>query len=409
MRIGLLTTSFPRHAEDVAGNFVLGFARALAARGHTIEVLAPEPAEPTTLPRWPGIEVRWVPYMRPRRWACTFYGAGVPDNLRADARAWLGLAPFTGALALSARRRARNWDAVASHWALPSACAAAFARRGRPHLAVLHSADVHLLARLPARALWAATLARGATTLAFVSEGHRDRFLGWLPCDLRSETARRAYVQPMGIEAPPRSIVDRETARRDFGMQGFTLVTLGRLVPVKGLVEAARALAGVAGLEWWIGGDGPERAALERVARNSRAHIRVLGEVHGARKEALLHAADAFVLPSRALASGRTEGAPTALIEAMARGLPVIASNVGGIPELVRSEHSGLLFDPEDARALVHAVTRLRDDVDLRAALGVRARESAAHLAWERIAPRLEGWLVPSCEGAFSAQRPGVA
>ena len=92
MRIALLTTSFPRFDGDVPGLFVLGFARALAERNHRVEVFAPEPSEELAPPAWPGVEVRWLPYMRPRRLARTFYGAGVPDNLSRDPAAWLGLA-----------------------------------------------------------------------------------------------------------------------------------------------------------------------------------------------------------------------------------------------------------------------------------------------------------------------------
>ena len=111
MRIGLLTTSFPRREGDVAGCFVLGFAQTLADHGHSIHVLAPEPAERGTTPRWPRIDVEWVPYLRPRCIQRTFYGAGVPDNLRRDPRAWLGIAPFAASLWQRTRVRVRDVDA----------------------------------------------------------------------------------------------------------------------------------------------------------------------------------------------------------------------------------------------------------------------------------------------------------
>lgn len=400
MRIGLLTTSFPRVEHDVAGTFVLGFARALAARGHTIEVLAPEPAQGAAPCHWPGVEVHWVPYVRPRRWARTFYGAGAPDNLRRDARAWFGLAPFAAALAVAAKRAAPRWDAMASHWALPSAYAAAFARQDQPHVAVLHSADVHLLGRLPARTRWATHLARGATTLAFVSDAHRERFLGWLPHEVRDEVAPRAHVQAMGVEMPATLDHDRATARRALGVERFMLLSMGRLVPVKGLVEAARALASRDDLEWCIAGAGPERDALERVARTSRARIRLLGEVHGADKETLFRAADVLVVPSRRLSSGRSEGVPTVIAEAMARGLPVVAATVGGIPEIVRHAGNGVLFDPEDPRTLLRAIDRVRDDATFRDTLVADARQDSVRWTWGHIAPRVESWLTPDARTA---------
>src|SRR6266571_366989 len=124
MRIGLLTTSFPRTPHDSAGGFVLGFARALIERGTNVEVLAPEPREGIANIHEPGLEVRHVRYLWPRSFQHTFYGAGVPDNLRRNPLAWLGLVPFTLALARQARAATEHWDAIVSHWALPCALVA---------------------------------------------------------------------------------------------------------------------------------------------------------------------------------------------------------------------------------------------------------------------------------------------
>jgi hypothetical protein len=182
VRIGLLTTSFPRWPGDAAGHFVHGFAGALAARGHTLEVLAPEPAESVSAPRWPGIELSWVPYLRPRSWQRTFYGAGVPDNLRSDPRAWLGPWPFAAALSAAVMERRSRWDALISHFGLPCGLIAGALRGRLPHLCVQHSADLHALERLPGAVgtRLAARIARGSSALWFVSE--RARAGSWLGC-----------------------------------------------------------------------------------------------------------------------------------------------------------------------------------------------------------------------------------
>ena len=150
------------------------------------------------------------------------------------------------------------------------------------------------------------------------------------------------------------------------------------------------------GVEWWMAGEGPERAALERVAAETAARIRLLGSVHGERKATLLAAADAYVLPSRALASGRSEGVPTSLAEAMAAGLPVVASASGGIPEHVTHGVDGLLFDAARPDGLAEAVARLREDPRGRARLAERGRERAGTRTWGVVAPRFEAWLTGS-------------
>ncbi len=82
MKIGLLTTGFPRFEGDCSGSFLLSLARGVVEHGHEVRVLAPEPRRDRPVPRWPGIEVSWVPYARPRPLQQTFYGSGAPDNLR---------------------------------------------------------------------------------------------------------------------------------------------------------------------------------------------------------------------------------------------------------------------------------------------------------------------------------------
>jgi glycosyltransferase involved in cell wall biosynthesis len=405
MRIGLLTTSFPRRDGDVAGQFVLGFARALAARGHVIEVLAPEPSQAVTAPSWPGVSVRFVPYIRPRRAARTFYGDGVPDNLRRDPLAWLGLAPFCLSLAQAAARHGTRWDALVSHWALPCALIAGAVRGDRPHLAVLHSADLHLLSRLPQRARFSRALANAASELVFVSTPQRASFLRDLPQPVAARAALRSSVQPMGIDpwSPPDE--ERTASRRRLGLDRFTLLSLSRLVPVKGLCQAVSALREREDLEWLIAGEGPERSRLEALARNTRIRVRLLGHVDSAEKRALLHAADAFVLPSRVLRSGRTEGVPTALLEAMAAGLPVLATDVGGVRDVVRDLDTGLLLPPHDARALGHGIDRLIAEPRLAAELASRAQSEASQHQWCALAPRFESLLARDRASAAEQMR----
>jgi glycosyltransferase involved in cell wall biosynthesis len=391
VRVGLLTTSFPRHAGDHAGCFVLGFARSLVAAGHEVEVLAPQPMEPGDAPHFEGVDVSFVRYCWPRTLARTFYGAGVPDNLTHDALAWPGLVSFPLALARAARVRVARWDAVVSHWALPCGLVAAELSKRPPHLAVLHSADVHALERLPAGSFLARRVAAGSERLLFVSEDLRRRFLALFDEAQAAELRTRSCVTPMGVMAPTEA-PDREAARRELEISGFTALSMGRLVAVKG-VEAAIRAASETRTSLVVAGDGPERARLEALAAGSRARVRFVGHVSGAQKQALLCAADTFLLPSRRLPSGRTEGTPTALLEAMAAGLPPVAAGVGGVPDVVSHGVSGLLYEPGRTRDLGAALARMRADEALRSRLSRGAREVGLAHTWEALGPRLAGAL----------------
>ena len=117
-------------------------------------------------------------------------------------------------------------------------------------------------------------------------------------------------------------------------------------------------------------GDGTERPNVQRRANDLRigeGRLQFLGsrsDIH-----ALLAAADFFVLPSD------VEGLPMAVLEAMAHGLPVVATAVGGIPEVITDGREGLLVPPGDAAALARAIQRLLTSSEMRLRLGDAARD----------------------------------
>ena len=151
------------------------------------------------------------------------------------------------------------------------------------------------------------------------------------------------------------------------------VVTVGRLATPKDALTLLRALPAVAPTPFsaLLVGDGPDRPALE-------ASIRALGledtvTLAGSRSDvpALLAAADVFVL------SSRSEGAPFSILEAMAAGLPVVASDVGGVGELVVDGETGLLVPPADPGRLADALRRVLGDAALRRRLGAAGRARA--------------------------------
>jgi L-malate glycosyltransferase len=167
----------------------------------------------------------------------------------------------------------------------------------------------------------------------------------------------------------------REAVRRELGVGPDTLVigTVGRLSPVKGhihLLEAARLiLRQEPGARFLLVGDGPLGAELKTSAR--RLGIDRACDFVGSRADVydLVAAMDIFVLPSL------DEGVPMALLEAMALERPVVASAVGGVPEVVTQRTTGVLVQPRDPQAMADACLDLAAHPDWAQALGRRARQ----------------------------------
>jgi glycosyltransferase involved in cell wall biosynthesis len=164
----------------------------------------------------------------------------------------------------------------------------------------------------------------------------------------------------------------RSDSRRELGLpeDAWVVGTVGRLAPEKDQALLIKAMAPLLGerRRLVIVGDGPERDALSAVVREANVERHVL--MTGARSNVarLLSAFDAFALPSR------TEGLPLVLLEAMASELPVVATSVGGIPDLVVPGVTGLLVPPRDAEALQAALLSLIDRQVLARQMGLTAR-----------------------------------
>src|SRR5262249_55690908 len=140
MNVGLVTTSFPRHAGDYAGSFVADRVQRLLADGDAVEVIAAGDGGGAR-----EIEHERLTVTRIKE-GDLFYGGGAPEALeRGGAEVWFAAARFTVALAAAIRARAHRLDVVESHWLVPSALAAVAAAPGCRQRAFAHSGDVALL------------------------------------------------------------------------------------------------------------------------------------------------------------------------------------------------------------------------------------------------------------------------
>jgi glycosyltransferase involved in cell wall biosynthesis len=165
-----------------------------------------------------------------------------------------------------------------------------------------------------------------------------------------------ANAVPARTDALPRDAARARLGVTDAGVR--VLGWIGRIVDVKGADVFVRALAGLpaAGAIGIMIGDGPARAAVEALAASLElgARVRFLGEVADAAP--LMSGFDAFVL------SSRSEGTPIVILEAMRAGLPIIATRVGGVPDVVQDPQVGWLVPPEAPEALAGAMRALLDD-----------------------------------------------
>jgi glycosyltransferase involved in cell wall biosynthesis len=251
-------------------------------------------------------------------------------------------------------------------------------RLGVPAVATIHTIDrPRGWSRDAARyRLMAWILRSRGSRVISVSRSARDHFIG------RSKARRdRVVTLHSGIELSrfsPGVATNRSAARAELGIAADASVamTVAVLRPEKGIADMVDALPAVVpfhpSTHYVVVGNGSQRPNLERIVAGLGLEDRVL--FTGARSDIprLLAAADVFVLPSH------TEALPTVLIEAMAAGLPVVATEVGGIPEMVDRGSSALLVPPHSPAMLADAVCRLFSSPIQSAAMGRAGRRIAS-------------------------------
>jgi glycosyltransferase involved in cell wall biosynthesis len=365
-----------------SGEYARGLMAALAAQGHTVGVTCPDTrrfcdsvvVHPFTLP------LRAVFNSHPE----------LPDAVRFPELEDRQLGMLLEALedALDTALEAFRPDVVHVHhasvlaWAAQRRCS----ERGVPYLVTAHGTDL-LTAGADARFVAPTVAALSKAELVTVVSDHtRRRLLEVLGPTIPDG---RIAVIPGGVDLGRFSVtgpVHLATARLR-RPDARVVLFCGRLSPLKGCEQLVDA-AGELDAEVVVLGDGPERVALaRRAAGNRRVHF--VGYVREPLLQQFYRRADVQVVPSVA-----DEAFGLVCVEAMASGTPVVATAVGGIPEIVVDGECGLLVEPGSAAAIAGAVNHLLDRPALRRRLGERGRRLVEErFTWDVIAGRVAAAL----------------
>jgi len=369
----VVSSSYPSPTAPTRGAFVEDIALGLAADG-PVAVVAPliYPADPAHEDR-KGIPVTRFAFGSKGR-LLKEYGGTPP---------WL-MVRYMAAGLIATLRAARPTGCIFAHWVVPAGVigAAAAVLSGRPLVLYAHGSDICVYAERSAgyRALTRWVLGRSRHVFA-ASRDIEDRLTGRF-----GVPPERVSVVPCGVDtAIFHPAPDDADASADAASGGpVRLLFVGDMVPPKGVAELVTAVlrlrARGAAVTLELVGDGPLRAELaQRVAEAGEAEsIHFLGTVARPAVADRIRAAHCLVLPSH------NEGTPVSVMEALTCGVPVVASRVGGIPDLVEDGADGLLVPPGDPDALAAALSRLADEPGLLARLERGAAATGGRFSLDR-------------------------
>lgn len=373
IKILTFSTLFPNTVRPNHGVFVETRLRHLVASGEvSARVLAPIPWFPSSHPRFgeyakfanaPRTEVRFgLQVDHPRYFLLPKVGMNVAPLL----------------LALSAKRAIKrmlaageDFDLIDAHYFYPDGVAAVLLGRwfNKPVVITARGSDLNLLPsyRIPRKWIqWASRRADGLITVSGALK-HILVQLGAAPA--------KVTMLRNGVDLVQFQPTDRVQTRRELNLDGFVLLSVGNLIPLKGHDLAIRALATLPGTTLLLAGSGPEERSLQNLAEalGVSERVRFLGTLPQDKLCTYYGAADVLVL-----ASSR-EGWANVLLESMACGTPVIATAVGGSAEVVAAPEAGVLMAARSNEALLQAIAQLRANYPDHTA----TRQYAARFSWD--------------------------
>jgi len=395
MRIAVLTSSYPRFAGDGTAPFVQSISEYLVKLGHQVEVVAPydpsvEREYSATLP------VHRFRYICPERLHIMGHAKALKGDVRLRPLVYLLLPFFLLSAFVKLYRivQRQNSQIIHVHWVLPNGPVAALVVRIRriPLVISLHGSDIYIAQKNRIFSTVARVVFKQASAVSACSQ--------WLKQSAEKLGAAKG-IHLITWGADPEIFRPRPKDKVLLKKLGLTrgnpcVLALGRLVHKKGFDVLIRAWAKVCpsfpSARLIIAGEGPLSSTLQHQAQTSdvASTIRFPGRIPWDRVPDYLACADVFVLPSTQDKHGNIDGLPTVLLEAMSCGLPVIASQIGGISEVIQHPKNALLVPPGDEVALASSINDLLGNPSKRTTLGHEARESVkTNLNWQQVAEEL--------------------
>lgn len=384
MKLLVFGSVYPRHDSDSEVPWLRETVQRLHSAGIDVEVMAPS---------WRGLKSHQIDSIRvrrfryaPVRWEWLTHDEGAPSKVAKSF--WMRVIALfyliCGTVALFRIVRREQYDLIHVHWPFPHALMA-YPTKLLLHKKLIlnfHGAELLLVRKFP----WVAPLLRFAIRRAdgiianssFTAE--------------KVKSLSSCHVQVIPYGSTLRNGAKRATP---FTSLPWRILFVGRHIERKGITYLIESLAHLKEREKWqlrIVGEGDLTQQLQQQANSSPYANQILftGKLTTQELEAEYSAASLFVLPAIVDSKGDTEGLGVVLIEAVETGLPLVASRVGGIVDVVLDGESGLLVDEKNPAQLAAAFERLSEDPDLRVVLTQQAEKRCAQFFnWERVVQEL--------------------
>jgi glycosyltransferase involved in cell wall biosynthesis len=365
VKILFITSTFPRWEHDTQATFVFDLAENLQVLGDEIVVLAPHHKGAKSTEIMNGVRVYRFAYFFPKRLQELSYGAGMLSNFK---KSWLAKiqVPFffiaqtfwTFYLVIKEKP-----DYIHAHWLFMQGFTGAIVSSitRKPLIVTAHGSDLFSMQKGYRKWLvkFAAKNAKVVTVNSTATQNVAKTVFN----------IHKVQMIPMGVNTQlftPSKI--KSNIKKKLGIKGSMILWLGRLVEVKGLQYGIEAISKVQSslpdAKLVVIGDGQEKESLINLARTLEAENAIIfyGSLPNSELPAFFQAADLFLGTSITAKDGSTEAFGVVNLEALASGTPVVATNVGGIKDIIKHNECGFLVEPQNSKAIANAIRKILTD-----------------------------------------------
>ncbi len=395
MKIAVIASSYPRYEGDGTAPFVKSISEALAKIGNEVEVVAPY--HPLVNENFKDIiKVHWFKYAPFNK----FYIMGHANSLDSDVKLKKGvyfLLPlfiFFSFLKLYSVARKQKSDMIHIHWVIPNGLPALLVSKilKIPYSISLHGSDIYI-----ANKNW---LFKQTAQIIF----KHSSFVSACSMDLYSNAKKlgapnNTKLIPWGAD-PEIFFKFNKLKNEKFNFRSnneqIILLCLGRLVHKKGFSNLIKAMPKILekdrNIKLIIGGEGPIGFLLEDLVNTLQLNkfVTFIGKVNWDEVVLFLNSGDIFIQPSIKDEFGNVDGLPTVILEAMACGLPIVSSDIGGVNMVIKNGENGRIVTPGNIEELAEVIHEIVQDKDLLDKMGKYSRTLVENqFNWDMIAKKL--------------------
>jgi glycosyltransferase involved in cell wall biosynthesis len=382
MKIGVITSVYPVFEGDPHGIFVHRLMREIVKRGHEVHVLAPYTTGNMEY-IMEGVYVERFHYFYPRRFERLSGRSGMIDNVKEGFLVKIQVLTFLISNVVNSLRKFKNMDIIHVQWPIPNGLGAIFLKKihKTPYINTIYGEEIYLSERyhLGFALNW---LTNNSTKNVTISSATLDSGLN---AGLKKE---KLEIIPFGVDIDffrPLKTPKNEDI--------FQILSVGYLIERKGFEYLIKAMSRVLkkhnNVHLTIVGSGPLEKKLRDLLEDLelKDNVEIIKNVSDSELLKLYNSSDLFVLPSIIDSQGNTEGLGVVLLEAMGCGLPVIGSNVGGIPDIIKEGETGLLTEEKDVNGLSQTILSLIKNEELRNKISVNGYNVVRErFSWNKIA-----------------------